>query len=324
MLDGVTLDQLRMLVSVAREGSFSAAARRVRRVQSAVSHGIATLESQLGLQLFDRSTRAPTLTDAGRAVVASAERVLAEADALRALASGIAGGLEPHVALSVDALFPMGLIVTACREFAREFPTVELRVFTETLGAATARVVDGTCDLGIVNDIALVKGLDRRHVTTIELVPVVAAEHPLARTPSASSRALEGHVQIVLSERGLEGRGPEHSVLSTRTFRVADLGTKHAFLLGALGWGNMPLHMIEGDLAAGRLVRLRSPALPRDALALPMSVVTRQGTTAGPATRWLASRLESLCAGAPRPVSPDRTRAPRRPSAPRSGRSRAR
>jgi DNA-binding transcriptional LysR family regulator len=324
MLDGVTLDQLRMLVAVAREGSFSAAARRVRRVQSAVSHAIAALEAQLGLVLFDRSTRTPTVTDAGRAVLAAAERVLAEADALRAVANGIAGGLEAHVALAVDALFPVEIVVTACREFAEAFPTVELRVHTEALGAVTALVVDGTCDLAVVNDVALAKGLDRRHVTTVKLVPVVAPSHPLARVPAASSRAIEAHVQIVLSERGFEGRGPEHAVVSPRTFRVADLGTKHAFLLGGLGWGNMPLHMVARDVAAGRLVRLRSSALPREPIALPMSVVTRQGTTLGPATRWLAARLESLCAGEGGTFSSDRTRGPRRPSGRRARRSPAR
>ena len=75
--DPVTLDQLRALVAVVEEGSFSAAARKLQRVQSAVSTSMQNLEASLGLGLFDRSARVPRLTDRGAAVLAQARRVLA-------------------------------------------------------------------------------------------------------------------------------------------------------------------------------------------------------------------------------------------------------
>src|SRR5688500_2328353 len=92
MIDSVTLDQLRALVAVADEGSFSAAARSLRRVQSAVSHAIGNLESQLGVALFDRSTRVPGLTPAGRSVLAAARRVCASVDALGQIATDLGAG----------------------------------------------------------------------------------------------------------------------------------------------------------------------------------------------------------------------------------------
>src|SRR5690606_11714862 len=94
MYDPVTLDQLRALVAVEQERSFSAAARKLQRVQSAVSTAMANLEAQLGVAIFDRSTKVATLTDEGRAVLTSARRVLAEVDALRQLTAGMAEGLE--------------------------------------------------------------------------------------------------------------------------------------------------------------------------------------------------------------------------------------
>ena len=69
MIDSLTLDQMRVLVAVADAGSFSAAARKVGRVQSAISQSIQTLETTLGLVLFDRSGKTPRLTDAGKALV---------------------------------------------------------------------------------------------------------------------------------------------------------------------------------------------------------------------------------------------------------------
>lgn len=86
MLVSVTLDQLRMLVAVANAGSFTAAAKHVQRAQSAVSHAIATVEEQLGVTLFDRSTKRPTFTPYGETILAEARMVLVRAERLRATA----------------------------------------------------------------------------------------------------------------------------------------------------------------------------------------------------------------------------------------------
>ena len=63
MLSRVTLDQLQILIAVADTGNFSAAARKVNRVQSAVSQSIQSLEDGLELKLFDRSSKVPRLTE---------------------------------------------------------------------------------------------------------------------------------------------------------------------------------------------------------------------------------------------------------------------
>jgi DNA-binding transcriptional LysR family regulator len=131
------------------------------------------------------------------------------------------------------------------------------------------------------------------------MVPVVAPGHPLARVRGrvASARLAE-HIQIVLSERGAVGRGPDHGVLSPHTWRVVDLATKHRLLTGGLGWGNLPEHMIRSDLARRRLVRLRPAAWGEDEHLLPLALVHRPDVALGPATRWLAERLALTCAKA--------------------------
>src|SRR6516164_7940027 len=106
MLDSLTLDQMRVLIAVAETGSFSAAARRLGRVQSAVSQSVQALEENLRLTLFDRSRKMPILTDAGRALLNDARQVVQRADALRSHAETIAGGTEAELAFAVDALFP--------------------------------------------------------------------------------------------------------------------------------------------------------------------------------------------------------------------------
>ena len=135
MFDPITLDQLRAFATVVEEGSFSAAARKLKRVQSAISTAMANLEDQLGIPIWDRSTKIATLTDQGQAVLASARRVLGEVDSLRRLTSGMVMGLEPNVALCVDAFFPLSALTDLCTRFVKEFPSVDLRVDTEVLSA---------------------------------------------------------------------------------------------------------------------------------------------------------------------------------------------
>ena len=305
MIGEVTLDQLRVLTAVAEAGSFSAAAKRLRRVQSAVSQAIANLERQLDVAVFDRSTRVPTLTEPGKAILTAARRVAGEVDALRGLAAGIGRGLEPSVSLCVDALFPLAVLVALCREFAAAFPTVALRVDTETMSAVAAQVLAGAATLGVAAPIAVAPGLERRPLAPIRMIAVAAAEHPLAQIegPIDSARLGE-HVQVVLSERGQAGV-PDQAVLSPRTWRVADLHTKQALLRAGLGWGNLPAAMADDDLAAGRLVALRPAAWAEDEHTLHLSAIHRADTILGPAHRWIVERLTTLCAAPSEPLGAD-------------------
>jgi DNA-binding transcriptional LysR family regulator len=295
MYDPVTLDQLRALVAVVEEGSFSAAARKLKRVQSAISTSMANLETQLAVQVWDRGTKVATLTPQGKAVLAAAKRVLMEMDSLRRLASGLTTGLEPFVSLCVDALFPLDVLLEVCAEFAKQFPAVDLRVDTEVLSAVSARVLDGGATLGIVSPIGIAAGLERQLLAPIRMIPVVGPQHALAGVRGALSREqIAGAVQIVLSERGDHGVD-DQGVLSLRTWRVADLHTKHMMLRAGLGWGNLPEHLVREDLRAKRLVAIRPAGWDAREDRLSLYGVYRSDATIGPAHRWLLDQLGTQC-----------------------------
>ncbi len=298
-MDALTLHELRTFLAVVEEGSFSAAARRLRRVQSAVSQSMANLETQLGLRLWDRATKVPTLTEEGRVLVGYARRVTSEVEALADVAASLAGGNEPFVSLCVDSLFPLPTLVSACGAFAQRYPEVDLRVSTETMSAVTTRVLSGDATLGLVSPMGLSQGLERRALFSVRLVPCVAEKHPLARVKGKISQArLAEHVQIVLSERSETGV-PDQGVLSARTWRVGDLHTKHALMLAGLGWGNLPEYLAKNDLRSGRLVRITAAAWSKGEHTLHMSAVFRPGRSFGPAHKWLLSTLEASGTQAP-------------------------
>ena len=143
MLDALTLDQMRTFVAVAESGSFRAAAGRLSRVQSAVSHAIGNLEVQLGVRLFDRSGHRPTLTPEGRALLADARAILLKVDAMRARVRGLGEGLELSLAIALDPQFPLGIAAAALNDLHATYPTVRVWLWTAPLGAAIAALREG-------------------------------------------------------------------------------------------------------------------------------------------------------------------------------------
>ena len=293
-LGSPSLDQLRTFVAVAEAGSFSAAARALNRHQSVVSYAIANLEEQLGgLKLFDRATRRPTLTEAGKLLLAEARKVAMGVDGLRARATGLLAGLEPELAIVVDVMLPTRVLVDALAAFRVAFPTVTLRLSVEGLGAVARLVLDGTCAVGVCGPLArTTPGLDHRSLGGVRLLPVASPDHPLAEMRGPIPRAaLRDHVQLVLTDRSDLTRGQDFGVLSPETWRLGDLGAKHALLLGGLGWGGMPDAMVAGDIASGRLVVLRIESW--GPVEYGIFAVHRAGELPGPAGRWFVDRLAS-------------------------------
>ncbi|MDE2404372.1 MAG: LysR family transcriptional regulator [Sphingomonadales bacterium] len=292
-----TLDHLRIFLAVADEGSFHAAARKLGRALSVVSYGVSTLEAQLGLSLFVREgSRRPQLTEAGRALLADARAIANEADGLIARALGMRQGLETELGLVVDVMMPSAGVARVLREFQQAFPTVDLRLHVEALGAVAALVRDRRADLGIAGpDIVGLPELERRAIGAVELVPVAAPGHPLAAADIAPGDTAR-HLQLVLTDRSPLTEGSDFSVFSPRTWRLADLGAKHALLLEGIGWGNMPRHAVAADIAAGRLVELRLPE--STGLAYGLNALWRKDRRPGPAATWMLEALAGACSDA--------------------------
>jgi DNA-binding transcriptional LysR family regulator len=301
MLDPLTLDQMRILVAVAEAGSFSAAARRLGRVQSAISQSIQTMEAALGVPLFDRAARTPLLTDAGQAIVKDARVVLDGAKAMRARAESIASDVEPELALAVDAMFPMPLLMESLNALRGEFPRLPATLFTEALGGAEQRLREGVARLAIC---VLPGGpppdLSAEFLTRIGLAPVVAASHPLASFAGPLTReAVAPYVQLVLTDRTDVTRNIQGGIIGQQIWRFADLTTRLEFLLAGFGWCNMPLHMVEAHIRAGRLKRLEIAGGQN--VELPISLVHERGRRLGRASRWFIDDLRlrlKTCPGA--------------------------
>lgn len=293
-----SLDQLRLFLAVAEHGSFGGAAKSMGRAISAVSYGIAQMEAQLGLTLFDREgSRRPVLTDAGEGLLAEARAIADGVDALLAKARSLHAGQEPSLTLVVDVMMPGDVTAHVLGEFRRFFPTCALTLRIEGLGAVGACLIEGAADLAIggpvIGDEPM---LERQAVGEVDLIPVAAPSHPLARAGVAPGESRR-HLQLVLTDRSRRTEGREFSVLSPLTWRLGDLGAKHSLLKEGLGWGNMPRGMVVGDLASGALVELDLPEKPGARYGL--NAMWRRDTRLGPAASWLVDAFKEGLARCP-------------------------
>lgn len=295
MIGTVTLDQLRVLITIAETGSFSAAGRRLGRVQSAISQTVATLEDAQGVILFDRSGFRPVLTDVGRVLVAQAQSVLASAARFEAVAAGTRTGIEPELAVAIDPLVPTDAFIDSLHALRVAFPYLPVSFSTEGLGGAERRLRKGGAALALCtllpsapDDIAALPLLG------IDLVPVVSPVHPLAELGRPVTAAdLEEHVQLVLSDPAAPD-GPNYGIIGNKAWRFVDLARRLDFLLAGLGWCRMPEHVVASYLADGRLMVLEIESDPaRAAGPLTIYAAHMRGYALGRAGSWLLNELKT-------------------------------
>ena len=297
MIGNLSLDQLRVLVTIADTGSFSAAGRRLGRVQSAISQAVATLEAMQGVALFDRSGHRPQLTEVGRVLVDQARLVLASAARFEAVAAGTREGLEPELVLAIDPLVPTAPLIDSLRALSETFPDLPVSFSTEGLGGSLRRLRSGSAALAIcllLPDVP--EDIAAYPLLRVAMQPVVAPSHPLASLGRSATRGdLEPHVQLVLSDP-VDPGGAAYGLSSARLWRFVDLGRRLDFLLAGFGWCRMPEHLVAAPIAEARLVALRIEDDPTPGEGLTIYAAHRRDRALGPVGRWLLDRLRQRLA----------------------------
>ncbi|MDA4844444.1 LysR family transcriptional regulator [Hoeflea poritis] len=162
----VNLRQLRFLVAIHEERSFTAAARRVNATQSGLSMQIKELEERLGLRLFDRSSTGVTPTTAGDRLYERATRILREVSAIENDVQTLSGQVSGRVQVGMMPTFARAVLAPVLERFARHYPNVEIKV-TEAYSAVLCEAVtNGQLDMAVVPSGKMVPGLKAEHLAT--------------------------------------------------------------------------------------------------------------------------------------------------------------
>ncbi|MEO6104645.1 MAG: LysR family transcriptional regulator [Pseudoxanthomonas sp.] len=298
MIESLTLDQLRVLVTIADTGSFSAAGRKLYRAQSSISQAVAGLEEVQGVLLFDRSGHRPRLTGIGRVLVDQARRVLTTAQKFEAVAASARDGVEPELTLAIDPLIPSGPLIESIRALNSSFPDLPVTFSTEGFGGSLRRLRNQTADLAICVLLPVVPDdVVAFPMMRVRLQAVVARDHPLAALGRPAERGdLAPHVQLVLSDP-VNPAGPNYGLAGERLWRFVDLGRRLDFLHAGFGWCRMPMHLIEQPLTTGHLVPIEIAGDQTPAEGLTIYAAYLRQREPGRAGRWLLADLQTRLAG---------------------------
>lgn len=282
------LEQIRLFVGVAEGQSFSAVARQLRRAQSAVSSGIALLEEDLGVQLFERSSgRQPRLTEAGAALLEEAREVLRQCQRLDGRALGLARGEEARLRLAQDEAMPYQPVLSSLEALGRAFPLLEVQLASSAQGDVSRKLLERRADLGLLfHHEQMPDALERQRLGTIEMVTVCGSSHPLASRAYADRRELARHRQVLMSPQDSHYPGGEQ--IGPHVWRADSFYVMAELLMRGLGWAWLPRHVAQYSAYQGQLVELRSDWTPPS---LVVELVCRRDEALGPAALWLADSL---------------------------------
>lgn len=250
-----------VLDAIARLGSLAAAARELNRVPSALSYTVRTLEEAVGVALIARGGHTATLTAAGQRVLEEGREVLHYARRLEQVAGSLAEGWEPDLRIVVDGALPMRPITGVLRALgARGVPT-RLTVDVEYVDGVIHRFDTDNAEIMLALGLEDGGRLRGQPLGPLEMVLVVGREHPLAGRAALTRADLAAHVDLVVKDSSPAfARKPRQAFLgSQHVIRLSDFHAKRLALLDGVGFGWLPLHLAEADLARGELVLLDLP-----------------------------------------------------------------
>ncbi|WP_198653567.1 LysR family transcriptional regulator [Actinocorallia populi] len=181
--DPMELRHLEYFAAVAEELNFTRAARRLHIAQSGLSAAIRSLERELGLPLFERTSKRVALTDAGIALLPEARTTLAAARAARDAVDEVRGGLRGS--LTIGTLASLGILdlPALVGRFHADHPGVAISLQVAARGSAdlARSLLEGALDAAFLSlPGAPPPGLDRRLLASLPLLAVLPAGHPLA------------------------------------------------------------------------------------------------------------------------------------------------
>ena len=252
------LDNLRAFLAAVDHGSFSAAARALGRVPSAVSMAIANLEAQLDVPLFERSGRNPTPTAQALALLPQA-RLLAEGlQRLNVHALSLSQGLEASLTLAlVPELLDTVPWSAALHALAAEHPLLQVEVLTAPQADALAMVRSGRADLALVFErYGAAPYQAFQEVAEERLVAVAARSHPMfkeARQVRDTDLMLQR--QVVVAGRDTDGVD-QRIAMSSLQWKTDSPTAALALVRAGLGWAWLPASLVRAAVQGGHLVEI--------------------------------------------------------------------
>jgi molybdate transport repressor ModE-like protein len=304
----LTPDALAMLDTIARNGSFAAAARELGRAPSALTYSVRQLEDALDVLLFDRRSGQAEFTAAGQELLREARRLLADLETVANRVQRVASGWEQQFTIAADGLISRTTLFELCEAFYAlrpnhddSGPGTQLRLRTEVLVGTWEALITGQADLAVgvvLNAASPPPGVEAAVLGEVPFVFIVAPHHPLAALPEPlGDELLIQHRAIAVADSARQHTPYTVNLLPGQD--VLTVPTLHAKLeaqLRGLGCGFLPEPLARAHIEAGRLVvkaTTRGEHLPKIGYAWRSAAApTPKGPPRGSALGWWLEQLK--------------------------------
>jgi DNA-binding transcriptional LysR family regulator len=298
MTSRLSLEALTVLDAIERMGSFAAAAGELHRVPSALTYTMAKLEDDLGVKLFDRTSRRASLTPAGRELLEEGRTLLSLARELERRVQQVGRGWEVELRIALDITHQAEALLPMLAEFDAEHSGTRVRLSYEVLGGTWDAVQTGRVDLaiGAAGEPVNQAGFSLRRMDPLPFLFAVSPTHPLAgmREPLQPAE-IQRHRAVAVADTARSHPARSSGVLLGQdTLTVPDFTAKVAAQRAGLGVGYLPEPIAREEHEAGRLL-IKEVAEPK---LESFQYLAWKTSNKGKALAWFLARLDAGACGA--------------------------
>lgn len=290
----LSLDAIRALDAIDRKGSFAAAAESLYKVPSALSYTIARLETDLGVQLFDRSRQKAQLTAAGSLLLQEGRQLLLASRQLEEAVRQLDTGWERQLQIATDSVVPLAPLLSSINQFHQLGKLTQVQLSEHVMAGSWEALQSGRADLAVgLSGEGVAGQFELIPMATIHFVFAVAAHHQLAQLHRAvTAQDLDEQTAVIVSDSALDLPARNSGLFTSRQqLYVSSMQAKIAAQQAGVGVGFLPAHLIHEQVARGQLV-IKHCEVPRPPVQLYLGW-RRQGNV-GEAARWFRQHLQQL------------------------------
>lgn len=285
----MTLEQLRTLSHIVECGSLKLAAESLHKTQPALSIAIKNLEAEYGFQILNRQNYRLSLTQEGTLFYRKAQELLLNANQLHSMGKHLGKGNEPLIRFAYDLTSPHTLILKALKQCQHQYPETELHLLCKSRFGALELLQNGQADLAVGPWWPTLHGLGDLDTVAISHFNLLLVASPEVFQPEEVQYAdqLRSQFHLIIEESGLSFDS-ENLMMMTglKQWKTQDVNTLKHMLLAGLGWGFIPEHMAQDELAQGTLVALQ-PKDMEHTINGEIRLIRRQEKALGPVATML-------------------------------------
>lgn len=287
----ISYEQVRAFVAVADTGSFSAAAKLLKRHRTTLGQVIHNLEIETNLTLFDRSGKFPVLTEHGQSLYRHAKTLSEYTHSFEKVCQSVESGVESDITIFHTDLVPIELIQNVMKEIRKEYKYVNIHWLHKSNAEAHEGIKNGEADIGLVllHNGNAISQTDYVYLSSMPFCLCAAPNGEVFLEEDISLGDMKKYRQLVLEDYISAGI---HKMVTVSKYyqRIENMNVFLSLLASGEGWGFAPKHAVQTMLDSKRLkeITIKELNVP---VRFPLAIWSAYQSKAGPVKTLLIELL---------------------------------